>query len=98
MWKEYINDRGKHAIPRYIDFVSMFPHVEKLHTSGHASTESLAEVCSLVNPTLGIIPIHSEYSASYSDLPIEEHLRQRIMTSSCNIANVSVKINQKSNS
>lgn len=97
MWKEYINDRGKHAIPRYIDFVSMFPHVEKLHTSGHASTESLAEVCSLVNPALGIIPIHSEDSASYSDLPIEEHLRQRIMTSSCNIANVSVKINQKSN-
>ncbi|KAA6322132.1 Ribonuclease J [termite gut metagenome] len=36
MWKEYINDSGKHAVPRYIEFVSMFPHTEKLHTSGHA--------------------------------------------------------------
>lgn len=95
MWKEYINDSGKHAIPRYIDFVSMFPYIEKLHTSGHASTESLAEVCNLVNPALGIIPIHSEYSANYVNLPIKEHLQRIILTSSCNIDDVSVEINQK---
>ena len=94
MWKEYINDSGKHATQRYIDFVSMFPHMEKLHTSGHASTESLAEVCNLVNPTLGIIPIHSENSANYSKLPIDEHLRQRILISSKIIDKVEIKINQ----
>ncbi|MEA4905949.1 MAG: MBL fold metallo-hydrolase [Petrimonas sp.] len=94
MWKEYINDNGKHAIQRYIEFVSMFPNMEKLHTSGHASPEFLAEVCNLVNPTLGIIPIHSENSASYSKLPIEEHLQQRILTSSKTINKVEIKINQ----
>ncbi|NDW12126.1 MBL fold metallo-hydrolase [Bacteroides sp. 214] len=82
MWKEYINNTGKHAMQCYIDFVSMFPHVEKLHTSGHASPEFLVEVCNLVNPTLGIIPIHSENSTNYSKLPIEEHLQQRILISS----------------
>ncbi|MPN37685.1 hypothetical protein SDC9_185205 [bioreactor metagenome] len=94
MWKEYINDNGKHAIQRYIEFVSMFPNMEKLHTSGHSSPEFLAEVCNLVNPTLGIIPIHSENSASYSKLPIEEHLQQRILTSSKTINKVEIKINQ----
>lgn len=97
MWKEYINDSGKHAIQRYIDFVSMFPHIEKLHTSGHASTEFLAEVCNLANPALGIIPIHSEDSASYINLPVEEHLRQRILVTSCDIDTVSIEINQKNN-
>ncbi|MCZ4237918.1 hypothetical protein O4H25_13855, partial [Staphylococcus equorum] len=32
MWKEYINDNSKHAVQRYIDFVSMFPYMETLHT------------------------------------------------------------------
>jgi Predicted hydrolase of the metallo-beta-lactamase superfamily len=94
MWKEYINDSGKHAIQRYIDFVSMFPHMEKLHTSGHASPEFLAEVCNLVNPALGIIPIHSENSSNYSKLPIEEHLQQRILISSKTIDKVEIKIKQ----
>lgn len=94
MWKEYINDSGKHAIQRYIEFVSMFPNMEKLHTSGHASPEFLAEVCNLVNPALGIIPIHSENSANYSKLPIEEHLQQKILISSKTIDEVEIKINQ----
>lgn len=94
MWKEYINDSGKHAIQRYIEFVSMFPNMEKLHTSGHASPEFLAEVCNLVNPALGIIPIHSENSSSYSKLPIEEYLQQKILTSSKTIDKVEIKINQ----
>ncbi|TWV12917.1 MBL fold metallo-hydrolase [Bacteroidaceae bacterium HV4-6-C5C] len=92
MWKEYINDGGKHAIQRYIEFVSMFPHMEKLHTSGHASPEFLAEVCNLVNPALGIIPIHSEDSASYSKLPIYEDLKLRIFTSSNTISKVEIII------
>ena len=72
-------------------------HIEKLHTSGHASTEFLAEVCNLVNPSLGIIPIHSEDSAGYSGLPIASHLRQRILTTSCDVDTVTIEIKQKSN-
>ena len=95
MWKEYINTNGKHAIQRYIDFVSMFPNMEKLHTSGHASPECLTNVCNLVNPNLGIIPIHSEDSASYVNLPIKEHLQQIILTSSNTVEDVEVIINQR---
>lgn len=80
MWKEYVNADGKHAIQRYLDFVSMFPNMEKLHTSGHALADCLAEVCNLVNPTLGIIPIHSENSASYTNLPINKELKEKIIT------------------
>ncbi len=46
MWKEYVNPDGKHTIQRYIDFISMFPNMEQLHTSGHASADCLAEALS----------------------------------------------------
>ncbi len=95
MWKEYINTDGKHAVQRNVDFVSMFPNMEKLHTSGHASTECLAEVCNLVNPALGIIPIHSENFVSYAKLPIKEHLQQMILTSSNIIGDVEIAIQKK---
>ncbi len=96
MWKEYIHQSGKHIIQRYVDFVSMFPHVEKLHTSGHASPEFLAEMCNLANPTLGIIPIHSEESASYASLPIDKYLKDKIILSSSYIGDVDIQINQRS--
>lgn len=94
MWKEYVNYGGKHEIPRYVDFISMFPNIEMLHTSGHATTECLAEVCNLVNPTLGIIPIHSENSANYLNLPIDNRLLSKILISSKDIEGIAVKINQ----
>lgn len=56
MWDEYINPESKHANPRYLDFTGKFPTIKNIHTSGHASAECLAEVVSLVNPTMGIIP------------------------------------------
>lgn len=94
MWKEYINAEGKHATKRYIDFVSMFPNIEKLHTSGHASADFLTKTCNAVNPSSGIIPIHSENSTNYVNLPIEEHLRRIILISSQTVDNVEIKINQ----
>jgi len=92
MWKEYVNSSGKHAVQRYLDFVSMFPNVEKLHTSGHASAECLADVCNLVNPTLGIIPIHSEQSDNYRKLDINDTLKWKIITTSQCIEEVEIAI------
>ncbi|NLX65570.1 MAG: MBL fold metallo-hydrolase [Bacteroidales bacterium] len=90
MWKEYVNYDGKHTVQRYLDFVSMFPNVEKLHTSGHASAECLANVCNLVNPTLGIIPIHSEQSDNYRKLNINDTLKGKIITTSQDIEGVEI--------
>lgn len=92
MWKEYLNQDGKHVKQDYIDFTSKFPKVEKLHTSGHASPEYLAEVCNCVNPILGIIPIHAEQSSDYHKLPIEDRLKDKIITTTTITNGVNVQI------
>ncbi len=92
MWKEYVNPDSRHAKQLYLDFIDHFPAVEKIHTSGHATPDFLAEVCRAVNPALGIIPIHSEDSTKYANLPIGEHLQQKIVTSSTIIDDVVIEI------
>jgi len=92
MWKEYINPKSKHAIKRYLDFVGKFPIVKKIHTSGHASANCLVDVCNLVNPTSGIVPIHSEHSANFNKLPIKEELKSKIITTSKIFNEVMVEI------
>jgi ribonuclease J len=92
MWKEYINPVSKHSVTRYLDFAGKFPIVKIFHTSGHASADCLAAVCNLVNPASGIIPIHSEHSADFQKLPINEHLRFKIITVTKVIDEVNVEI------
>jgi ribonuclease J len=92
MWKEYINPNGKHANKRYLDFVGQFPNVVHLHTSGHATPICLAEVCNLVNPTMGIIPIHKEQTSDFSSLPISDELIPKIITESTTLNDVTVRI------
>jgi len=91
-WKEYIYPHSKHAVKRYLEFVSRFSVVQSIHTSGHASAECLANVCNLVHPTLGIIPIHSEHSADYQKLPIHEDLKSKIVTTSRVIGGVKIEL------
>ncbi len=86
MWGEYVRRGSRHANRLYLKFFEQFPHREILHTSGHATPEFLAEVCRAVNPTLGIIPIHSEDSAGYASLPIGEDLQRKIITSSTTVS------------
>ncbi|MEI6697022.1 MAG: MBL fold metallo-hydrolase [Bacteroidota bacterium] len=95
MWKEYINPDSRHAIKHYIDFVGKFPRIEKIHTSGHASTDCLINVCNLVNPTSGIIPIHSENSSNYQKIAIAEDLKSKIITKSKEIDDVMIEIHLK---
>jgi ribonuclease J len=97
MWKEYLNPDSRHGIKRYLDFVGKFPIVKKIHTSGHASADCLTDVCNIVNPTMGIIPIHSEYSTDYQKLPINEDLKSKIITKSKILNEVMVKISMKQN-
>ncbi len=95
MWGEYVRRDDRHANRIYLKFFEQFQHREILHTSGHASPEFLAEVCRAVNPTLGIIPIHSEDSASYTNLPIGEDLQQKIVTASTTVDDVRIEIAPK---
>ncbi len=98
-WGEYINPNSQHAIKSYCDMVARFKNVEKLHTSGHASTECLAKVCTITNPTTAIIPIHSEKSSEYYKLDISDELKSKITLESTTINNIQIIINsQKVNS
>ena len=56
-------------------------HFEYLHTSGHASREALAKVCSLVNPSAAIIPIHTEKGNDFTSLDISDELKNKVVTS-----------------
>ncbi|NDV65147.1 MBL fold metallo-hydrolase [Bacteroides sp. 224] len=82
MWGMYIQAKSKYAKENYLRFVNQFPNIEKLHTSGHASVECLSDVCKIVNPTKGIVPIHGEDKNDYYSLDIPEALKERIVTSS----------------
>jgi len=92
MWSEYVNLDSKHANKQYIDLLKKFSCVKHLHTSGHASAECLASVCNLVNPRLGIIPIHSDNSSDYQNLPIREELKEKIITESRDFEGINIKI------
>lgn len=92
MWGEYINLSSRHAKKEYLDFISKFKNITKIHTSGHASKECLTEVCTLTNPTLAIIPIHSEQSNAYLSLPIAEELKSKVVLQSCSIRDLDVEI------
>lgn len=94
MWTEYINTAGKHATKRYIDFVSMFPNLKILHTSGHASADFLANVCNTINPASGVIPIHSELSDNFRELEISKALKEKVITKSTTTNGVEVIINK----
>lgn len=98
MWKEYVNPVSKHANKRYLNFVGNFSNIRKVHTSGHASADCLADVCNLVNPTLGIIPIHSENSSDYQKLQIKDELKDKITTETRITENILVEIIKTKNS
>jgi ribonuclease J len=97
MWGDYINPNSPHAKKRFLDFVAQFPNIEKLHTSGHASADCLAEVCQLVNPAAGIIPIHSECSDDFKKIPINDELKEKVITSSTTIQGIEIEINTPEN-
>lgn len=92
MWPEYINPKSIHVNKQYLNFIDKFPKVIKIHTSGHASAESLTKVCNLVNPVKGIIPIHTEYSEDFNKLPISDELKIKIITEDKKIDDTIIEI------
>lgn len=67
-------------------------HFEYLHTSGHASRDTLAAVCKSVNPRLAIIPIHREATSDFRNLDIPQKLKDKVYTQSTTIKDVKIII------
>ena len=49
------------------------------HTSGHASMQSLKEICELISPKTAIVPIHKDADADYHSLGLPADLEQIIV-------------------
>lgn len=92
MWGEYINPASRHVNKNHFDLIRKFKNRYKIHTSGHASKNCLSMVCSMTNPKVAIIPIHSEQSDAYHNLPISKELKSNIVVQSCSLDGVDVVI------
>lgn len=82
MFRGYILPTHTAFNPKTKAFVDLFPNFEYLHTSGHATTDTLAEVCRTVNPRTAIIPIHREKDSDFAALDIGDELCERVITTS----------------
>lgn len=61
MFSGYIDKKHKAYRASLYNFVNRYSwKLEYLHTSGHASKDTLREICSMANPNYAIIPIHKE--------------------------------------
>jgi len=82
MWDGYINEKvenGDNLVQDYLSIWNLFGNKVKIHTSGHATAETLVKVCQLVNPKKAIIPIHSEHSDDIFMLNISDSLKEKII-------------------
>ena len=65
MWKGYLNGEAKNE--KMVDFLAPYKYTY-LHTSGHATTDAIKEVCDTVRPKNAVIPIHTENPDALIDL------------------------------
>ena len=69
MWNGYVDDKTADTYDeKWGALYHGFERKVKLHTSGHAMKKDLEEMIAIVNPQQAIIPIHTEFKASYSKL------------------------------
>ena len=86
MWDGYIN-RDNTRNEDYVYLQKRFAEVVQLHTSGHATADTLRRVCELTNPRLAILPIHRDKGTDLSSIGIPSQLQERIVTTSCKLSN-----------
>ena len=78
LWDGYVNPTSSAFDPVLAHFVDSFgDNAYHLHTTGHADSDTLAEIIMALRPREAIIPIHTEHGEMYRDLPIGEY-RQKV--------------------
>ena len=71
IWSGYAEKNGKNALENIINIRRLFgDHIsdgvkDGFHTSGHADIQTLREVCDVVKPSIGVIPIHKDAETEY---------------------------------
>ena len=57
MWAGYLDGKAKND--KLVDFLAPYKYIVK-HTSGHATSTAIKDVCDAVKPKKAVIPIHTE--------------------------------------
>ena len=92
-FKGYIDPKHSAFMQSTYDFIHAYNwYFEYLHTSGHASRETLEMVCKKVSPKLAIIPIHREAQSDFRELNLSEDLKNKVITKSTSIEDVKIVI------
>ena len=77
--------------PKLQEFVKLFgENMAYVHTSGHATRKTLAKICSILNPSTAIIPIHRDAMSDFMTLDISDELRQKV--TECSICRDGIEI------
>lgn len=86
MWDGYLRP-GDNLNERFMKLQNRFKQfgatVVSLHTSGHATMETLREVCETVKPSTAIIPIHRERGKDFNLTGITPELLAKVVTEDC---------------
>lgn len=84
MWDGYLDPENAAYIPKWDAFLKRQQakgvEVKRLHTSGHATVEQLAQLIRAVNPKEAIYPIHTERAEGFGELDIPQELKDRLVT------------------
>lgn len=73
LWDGYLREDKDYARQDMIDLVNAWSeNVVHLHTSGHASPDTVADVITAVNPSDAIVPVHTENPDGFMRLEIAE--------------------------
>ena len=92
-FKGYITKGSPAYIHEADDFVHSYGwNFEYLHTSGHASKDTIAKVCRLVNPRSAIIPIHKEKASDFTSLDISDELKSKVVTCDTVADGIEIKV------
>lgn len=73
MWNGYLEPSKDYTDDLLVNIVSEWDEnmVEKLHTSGHATRETIEKMISIVHPTTAIVPIHTERPNAFKSLKVD---------------------------
>jgi ribonuclease J len=69
MWQGYIQDSTT-GMAKFLDGHEYVP----LHTSGHASKDTIKTLCDKINPKIGVLPIHSDNPDELVQLGIKSRI------------------------
>ncbi len=97
MWGGYVDpNREETLMPSYVKLQDRFrspgfrASIRALHTSGHATMETLRNVCETLNPGTAIIPIHRDADSDLGAIGLGKGLEGKIVTEDCAIDGIGI--------